>query len=387
MAEPITPANQPTAWLVPDAVFDGTSLRANVALGIAAGRSLSLCELSELPQNAALHRLRGILTPGFLDLQVNGGGDALLNNDPSVATLIRMAEAHRRFGTVGILPTVITDAPEVMARAVDAVIAAGPRPGLLGLHIEGPHISLARRGTHAARWVRPFAAQTLAHIHRLREHGIFVKVTLAPEAASPNDVRAIVATGAVVSIGHSDATAEEVQALLSAGASCFTHLYNAMSQMQGRAPGVVGACINSTAFAGIICDGIHVADEMVALAIRARPVPGRSFVVSDAMSTVGGSDRFTLYGQEVRLRDGRLVNAEGALAGAHVTMAESFARLILRVGISPESALCMAISVPARVLGRPDLTSPERRGLEELLILGDDWRVTGTVAERILSMT
>jgi N-acetylglucosamine-6-phosphate deacetylase len=374
---------QPDLWLLPDALYDGTQLRCGAALGIARGRSRQVAEAASLTPDAPRRRIAGTLTPGFLDLQVNGGGDALLNNDPSPAALHTMAAAHRRFGTVGMLPTVITDAPEVLARAVEAVLAAKGGRGLLGLHIEGPHLSLPRRGTHAAQWIRPFEQATLDHIRRLRAAGIFVKITVAPEAVTPAQVAEIFATGTVVSIGHSDATANDVRALLAAGASSFTHLFNAMSPMQSRAPGVTGACINSTAYAGIICDGIHVADEMVGLAIRARPQPGRMFLVSDAMSTVGGSDRLTLYGQEVRLKNGRLMNAEGALAGAHVTMAEGLHRLIAVVGTTPDTALDMAVAAPARLIGRPELASPEDRDLADILCLDADWSLTGTLAARL----
>lgn len=372
---------KPDLWLVPDALFDGQSLRTDVALGIAGSRSVTVTVTASLPTEAPARRLSGTLTPGFLDLQVNGGGDALLNNDQTRAALRTMALAHRRFGTVGILPTVITDAPPVLSRAVDAVIAARGEPGLLGLHIEGPHLSIARRGTHAAEHIRPFDATTLAHIRRLRSEGIFVKITVAPESVTPAQVRQITATGAVVSIGHSDATAAETRALLDAGATCFTHLFNAMSPMLHRAPGVTGACINSTAYAGIICDGIHVADEMIGLASRARPVAGRMFLVSDAMSTVGGSDHFRLYGQDVWLRNGRLVNAEGSLAGAHVTMAEGLRRLITQVGISPQTALDMAVAAPARLIDCPELATPEHRDLADLLCLDADWHVSGTLAD------
>lgn len=372
---------KPDLWLVPDALFDGQSLRTDVALGIAGSRSVTVTVTASLPTEAPARRLSGTLTPGFLDLQVNGGGDALLNNDQTRTALRTMALAHRRFGTVGILPTIITDAPPVLSRAVDAVIAARGEPGLLGLHIEGPHLSIARRGTHAAEHIRPFDATTLAHIRRLRSEEIFVKITVAPESVTPAQVRQITATGAVVSIGHSDATAAETRALLDAGATCFTHLFNAMSPMLHRAPGVTGACINSTAYAGIICDGIHVADEMIGLASRARPVAGRMFLVSDAMSTVGGSDHFRLYGQDVWLRNGRLVNAEGSLAGAHVTMAEGLRRLITQVGISPQTALDMAVAAPARLIDCPELATPEHRDLADILCLDADWHVSGTLAD------
>lgn len=375
------PSDPAQIWLCPDQIFDGTSLRGGMALSVGKGQTGALVSMTNLPKTAPRLPLSGTLCPGFLDLQVNGGGDALLNATPSAAAMATMAAAHRRFGTVAILPTVITDAPEVLAAAVTAAIAAKGQPGILGLHIEGPHLSLIRRGAHSAQWVRPFETSTLAHVRRLREAGVFVTITLAPEAMQKGQVAALVATGAVVSIGHSDATAEAVKAALDEGASCFTHLFNAMSPMQNRAAGVTGACINSTAYAGIICDGQHVADEMIGLAIRARPRPDRMFLVSDSMSTIGGSDRFTLYGQEVRLIGGRLVNAEGSLAGAHVTMAEGLARLINVVGVAPQTALGMAISTPAELARRPDLSRPENRSVADLLLLNDHWAVASLGAD------
>lgn len=360
-------------WLCPDQVFDGRSLRAGLALRVEGGRVAALAPLAEVPAGAERRVLRGVLTPGYLDLQVNGGGDAQLNNAPTVEAMQTIAAAHRRFGTVGVMPTVITDAPEVLAFAVEAALEAQGAPGVLGLHIEGPHISLPRRGTHAAEWVRPMEAATLAHVARLRAAGVTVMITVAPEAVQKGQIAELAAMGAIVSLGHSDATAEAAEAALAEGARCFTHLYNAMSPMLNRAPGVTGAAINSSAWCGFICDGHHVADAMLGLAIRARPVAGRMFLVSDAMCTVGGSDRYQLYGQEIRLVGGRLVNAEGSLAGAHVTMAESVARLITVLGIAPEEALRMAVTVPAEVIARPDLAMVEGRGVDDLLALGADW--------------
>lgn len=370
-------------WLCPDLVFDGETLRPGLAIGVSDGRIQSLLPLKDLPATAPRRALAGIVTPGYLDLQVNGGGDVFLNTNPTVAGMQAIAAAHRRFGTVGLLPTLITDAPEVLEAAADAAIAARGLPGILGLHIEGPHISLPRRGTHAAHFVRPFDDRTLAVVRRLRASGVAVLITLAPEAVAPGQIAALAALGAVVSLGHTDTTAEATRAALAEGANCFTHLYNAMSPMLNRAAGVTGACINSTAYAGIICDGIHVADEMVGLAIRARPRPDTTFLVSDAMSTVGGSDHFTLYGDVIRLVDGRLVNKEGSLAGAHVTMAESVARLISHVGLAPDAALRMAVTVPARVIGAPQLASPVGRAAQDLLILGPDYMPRGDLSAEI----
>lgn len=363
-------------WIIPDQVFDGQALRRGVALLIENELVVAIRSQTDLPPGAKLQHTHGTITPGFVDLQVNGGGDVLLNHVPTPAGMATMAAAHRRYGTVAILPTLITDAPGVLARAAQAALAARGQSGIIGLHIEGPHISVARRGTHAEQFVRPLDETTITIVRTLRAAGIAVMITLAPEAVSPGQIAALVASGAVVSIGHSDATADVTRMALAEGASCFTHLFNAMSPMLNRSAGVVGAAINSTAFAGIICDGIHVADEMVGLAIRARPVPDRMFLVSDAMSTVGGSDHFTLYGQTIWLRDGRLVNDQGSLAGAHITLADSLRRLIAVVGVPAEAALRMAVTVPATVIGRPDLARLEGRALADLLLLDAQYGAT-----------
>jgi N-acetylglucosamine-6-phosphate deacetylase len=294
-----------------------------------------------------------------------------------------IAAAHRRLGTAAILPTLITDAPEVLDRAATAAITGQGLRGIAGLHIEGPHIAPARRGTHAAAHIRPLDDRTLALVRRLRAAGVRVLVTLAPEACPPGAIAALAATGAVVSIGHSDATAEAVRAALAEGASCFTHLFNAMSPLGHRAPGVVGAAINSHVPAGIICDGIHVADEVVALALRARPAPDLMFLVSDAMPTVGGPDRFSLYGSEIRVEAGRLVNAEGSLAGAHVNMADSVARLVSTLGLPAETALRMAITIPARVIGAPGLARIAGRPLDEIVLLDPAARFIGLLSDRL----
>lgn len=368
-------------WMCPDLLFDGTGLSANMGVLIEKTRALEIRASADIAVGAPRIDVPGLVCPGFLDLQVNGGGGVLLNTTPTLDGMLAIAAAHRRFGTVGLLPTVITDRPEILAQVAAAAIAAKGQRGILGLHIEGPHIAVARRGTHAENWVRPMDATTIAIVKNLRAAGITVMITLAPEAATSAQIAELAATGAVVSLGHTDTTAEKTHSALSAGASCFTHLFNAMSPMLGRAPGVIGAAINSDAYSSVICDGIHVADEMVGLAIRARPLADKVFLVSDAMPTVGGSDRFNLYGKEIRLEDGRLVNVEGSLAGAHITMAQSVARLVNVVGVDLTVALRMAVTVPAQVIGRPDLAQIIGRDTADLLVLDESLALVGTCAD------
>ena len=337
---------QDITWVRAGQVFDGVTLYDGAVVGIAGGAVRKLATAADV---AGTHvtPIQGLITPGFVDLQVNGGGGVLFNTTPTAAGIADIAAAHRKLGTTQILPTVITDSPEVLERAADAVLQA---PGCLGLHIEGPHISVPRRGTHAVEHIRPLDERTFQVVERLRARDIPVMLTLAPEAATGAQIARLANTGAVVSIGHSDATAQDARAALSDGATCFTHLFNAMSPMLNRAPGVVGAAINSNAYAGIICDGIHVADEMVALAIRARPVADKMFIVSDAMPTVGGPDHFDLYGKRIHLENGALVNDQGGLAGAHVTMLQSYVRLVSTLGIAQETALRMCHTVPLDVM-------------------------------------
>lgn len=367
-----------TVWIAPERLFDGERLVAGMAFPVEDGR-VGVA----VPAMAGAVPVAGIVAPGFVDLQVNGGGGVLLNQTPTVEGMEAIAAAHRKLGTAAILPTLITDAPEVLDRVAEAALAARGRKGIAGVHIEGPHLSVARRGTHAERFIRPLDARTIDVVRRLRAGGVRVLITVAPEACAPGTIAELAATGAVVSIGHSDTDADHVRAAIAEGAGCFTHLFNAMSPLLHRSPGVVGAALNSRIPAGIICDGIHVADELVGLAIRARPAADLMFLVSDAMPTVGGPDRFRLYDMDLHLENGRLVNTEGSLAGAHVTMAESVARLVTVVGVPVEVALRMGITIPARVIGAPELTRVAGRAVDEIVLLDRDGRFGGLLADRL----
>lgn len=359
-------------WIIPAQLFDGENIVLGRALWISDGVVRKVIAASAVPDTARAIHMDGIVSPGFVDLQVNGGGGVLLNQTPTVAGMTAIANAHRTAGTVAILPTVITDSAEVLDKVADAAIAAKGTQGIAGLHIEGPHISETRRGTHAACHVRPMDEVTLIMVRRIREAGVPLMLTLAPEAATPLQIGELAAMGVVVSIGHSDATAEVTRTALAAGVNCFTHLFNAMPPMLNREPGVVGAAINSSAYAGFICDGHHVADEMLQMALRARPVADRMFLVSDAMPTVAGPSSFDLYGMTVELRDGKLMNKEGSLAGAHITQLEGVARLTNTLGIAAQDALRMAITIPAQVMGLPQMAQIENRQIEDIVALSPD---------------
>lgn len=376
----MTEAADITQWIRPSRLFNKGRLHIGAVLGVLNGRIQIFTEDIQIKEAHQVFNFEGIISPGLVDLQVNGGGGVLLNETPTKEAIWDIAKAHRKYGTTGILPTVITDSVSVLSRAVDAVMEAVGQNGILGMHIEGPHISVERRGTHKAEFVRPLDEDTIRLVERLRSAHVPTMLTLAPDVVSPEDISRLVDLGTVVSIGHSKASADVVRRALEAGASCFTHLFNAMPPMAGREPGVVGAAINSHAFAGIICDGIHVADEMVAMAIRARPISDRMYLVSDAMPTVGGPTEFNLYGSKVALINNRLVNSEGGLAGAHTTQNEGVKRLVDRIGISAEDALKMAITVPGNAMGL-ELDQLQGRSIKDIICLTDGLEYQGSLAD------
>ncbi len=300
-----------------------------------------------------VHDLDGhFLLPGFIDVQVNGGGDVLFNDAPTVDTIRRIGAAHRRYGTTGFLPTLISDDVAVMQaaiEAVDAAIEAGV-PGVLGIHLEGPYIAPDRRGAHdAAKFRVPDARET--ELISRRRRGVTV-LTLAPDVVSPERIRSFVSRGVIVSIGHSAATCEQARAALDAGARGFTHLYNAMSPLQGRAPGVVGAALDDRAsWCGIIADGHHVHPAALRVALAAKP-RGKLMLVTDAMPPVGGREtRYRLAGTEITCSDGRCITPDGVLAGSALDMATAVRNGMTLLGLDLAESARMASTYPADFLG------------------------------------
>ncbi|EAB6718346.1 N-acetylglucosamine-6-phosphate deacetylase, partial [Salmonella enterica subsp. enterica] len=260
-------------WLIPDRFFDGEEIREGLALRIADGRVERIAPASDAGKDAApVWHAGGLLSPGYFDLQVNGGGGVLYNATPTPEGLYAIAAAHRATGTTAILPTFITDTADALDRAVDAMLVAHGRNGVAGMHIEGPHISVERKGTHNRDYIRPIDARTFASVERLRAAKVPVLLTLAPEVNPAGSVAKLVAMGVVVSIGHSNGDAKSTRQAIAEGARSATHLYNAMTPMQSREPGVVGAALDSDLYCGFIADGHHVDDAVLRLAFRSRPV-------------------------------------------------------------------------------------------------------------------
>jgi N-acetylglucosamine-6-phosphate deacetylase len=292
-----------------------------------------------------------VLAPGFIDLQVNGGGGILLNDDPTPEAMRAIARAHRRTGTTSCLPTLISDTRAKATAAMAAAKSVNGANGILGLHLEGPFISRARPGIHRRDRIRSATNDDLDWLGELSAVGSSM-VTLAPECVPAGFVKILAASGIRVSVGHSEAAADTLTRAIDEGLSGVTHLFNAMPAMSAREPGIVGVALTDERLtAGIILDGIHV-DPLVARAAFSAKNRSTIALVSDAMPTVGtGQDHFDLMGRPIRLRDGRLTSEDGTLAGAHLDLASAVKYAVTLVGISLDDALRAASFVPARFLG------------------------------------
>jgi N-acetylglucosamine-6-phosphate deacetylase len=349
-----------------------SGLREDVCVVIGGDEIAALA--SAPPADAEIVDLHGgLLLPGFVDTQVNGGGGVLFNDDPSVTGIRTIAETHARFGTTGLLPTLISDDLSVVEagiRAVDEAIEMGV-PGVLGIHIEGPFLANKRRGIHDETKLRPMRDEHLTLLTSAK-HGRTL-VTLAPECVTPDQIAYLVEHGVIVSAGHSDAPYEVVRAAIDRGLSGFTHLFNAMSQLANRAPGMVGAALeDDSTYAGIIADGHHLHPATLRVAVRAKGAK-RLMLVTDAMPTVGVDDtRFTLQGREI-WRDGETLHgADGVLAGSTLTMAGALKGMIQQGRVPLADAARMASATPAAFLGLGDRLGAIAPGMRADLVLIDD---------------
>jgi N-acetylglucosamine-6-phosphate deacetylase len=361
-------------------LLTGAGIEAERTLLVRNGRIEALVGAREVLGADRVIDLGGqLLAPGFVDCQVNGGGGALFNDHPTAETIATIARAHRRFGTTGFLPTLISDDLDVVTRGFDAVRVAIARgvPGVLGIHIEGPFLNEAKRGVHDARKLRELDAGAVELLSQ--PHGGVTMVTLAPECTTPAHIAALQEAGVIVSAGHTNATFAELQPALRAGLRGFTHLFNAMSPLGSREPGAVGAALaDDASWCGLIVDGHHVHPETMKLALRAKR-HDRFMLVSDAMPSVGASVKnFVLNGRPVSVVDGRCVDEEGRLAGADLDMASAVRNAKNMLGLPLAAALRMASVNPAEFLALRDVgrIAPGQRA--NLVLLDDALQVRET---------
>jgi N-acetylglucosamine-6-phosphate deacetylase len=320
------------------------------------------------------HDLRGqLLLPGFIDSQVNGGGGVLFNDAPSVETIRAIGRAHRKFGTTGFLPTLISADLDVVARAISAVqgaLQAGV-PGVLGIHIEGPFLNVARKGVHDSAKLRELDTSAVGLLTSLRDGKTLV--TLAPEMTTPDIIQKLVKAGVVVSAGHTNATYAEIATALSHGLTGFTHLFNAMSQLTGREPGVVGAALDDRdSWCGIIADGEHTDPVVLRIALRCKP-HNRFMLVTDAMPSVGtNSSSFNLQGRTITVSGTVCVDEDGRLAGSNIDMASCVRNAMKLLHLPLPEAVRMASRYPAEFLGIAHDTGRIRAGYRGNLVLADE---------------
>ncbi len=332
-------------------VFDGTTVHRDAAVVIEGSRIMGLRPRADLPRTLAVETLPdGLwLAPGFIDLQVNGGGDVLFNDAPTPDAIAAIAAAHRKSGTTGLLPTLISDTAEKMQAALAAVEAVrGRHPGVLGIHLEGPFLSPDRPGAHAVHYIRSPAPADIAMLTRARAGAMLV--TLAPERVPAGFIGQLVAGGIRVSLGHSAATYPQTRAAIADGLTGFTHLFNAMPPLLSRDPGPIAAALESPdVWYGLIVDGVHVDPAMLRLALRGA---GRPVLVTDAMPPVGGQRaRFALYGEEICAADGRCLRKDGTLAGSVLDMASAVRNCVRMLDVPLERALTFASVHPADFIG------------------------------------
>lgn len=339
-----------THAIVADHVFDGCDMHKDASVVIEGSQIAAVRPQSELPADLPIHRLaRGAwLAPGFIDLQVNGGGDVLFNNSPTPETVIAIAAAHRRFGTTAILPTFITDTRPKTKAALSAAEEARKRdPSVLGIHLEGPYLSREKAGVHDPDLMRSPDDSDLEMLCADREGKLLV--TLAPECVPHGFISKLVAAGRVVSLGHSASTYQQTCSAMDEGLSGFTHLFNAMRPLGSREPGPIAAALESVdAWYGLIADGWHVSPAMLRLALRGL---GRPMLVTDAMPPVGGRlSSFQLYGKEIKVAGGRCLRPDGTLAGAALDMATAIRNCLKFLHVPLQDALRFASRNPAEFI-------------------------------------
>ncbi|WP_068086075.1 N-acetylglucosamine-6-phosphate deacetylase [Polycladidibacter stylochi] len=355
-------------------IFTGSQTLKDHALLVQDDKIIATVPAGEVPEDYEKVQLDGdLLAPGFIDLQVNGGGGVQLNDQPTLEGLQTICKSLIPFGTTAILPTLITDNKQVNAQLRDAARAAiaAKTPGFLGLHLEGPHLSVEKRGCHSADLVRPMDTEDLEALVALKKDLPVLLVTLAPENEPDANITALRDAGVFVCLGHTNAKFERAQAALAAGATGFTHLFNAMSPMSHREPGVVGAALSSKeAWAGLICDGYHAHPEMMKIALRAKQGPGKIFLVTDAMAPMGTElQSFVLNGETITRSGGRLTTPDGTLAGADLDFISAVRNAITMLGVDKEEALRMAALYPAQAAGVADKMGQFTPGTQANMVL------------------
>jgi N-acetylglucosamine-6-phosphate deacetylase len=339
---------------------------------------IAICESNNLPTSVTnIIDLQGQrLIPGLIDTQVNGGGGVLFNDAPTVETLRVMGKAHRQLGTTGFYPTLISDDLSVVAKAIEAVKQAIEEkvPGLLGIHLEGPFLNPERKGVHDASKFKIIDEAAFELLTSLNVGKTLI--TIAPELTTPEMISRLAAADIVVAAGHSAANYDQTKTALAAGLSSFTHLFNAMTPLTSREPGMVGAALeDKNSWCGIIVDGYHVHPTTLKIALQAKAV-GKMILVTDAMPSVGTLDKkFMLNGELIQCRNGKLTTATGTLAGSDLDMLRAVKNTVEMVGIELAEAIRMASTYPAAMMGEKTLGAIKTGYHASMILIDDDFNL------------
>ncbi len=341
----------------------------------------AVCPIADLPQDITTQDLSGAnLSPGFIDLQLNGCGGVMLNDEVTATTMQIMHKANLKSGCTSFLPTLITSSDEDMRKAISAAreYHSQYKNQSLGLHLEGPYLNVMKKGIHSVDFIRPSDDNMIATM--CENSDVIAKVTLAPEHNNPEHIERLVKAGIVVSIGHTNATYTEARKSFESGITFATHLFNAMTPMVGREPGVVGAIYDTLeVYAGIIADGFHVDYANIRIAHK---IKGEKLVlVTDATAPAGANmDYFIFVGKKVYYRDGKCVDENGTLGGSALTMIEAVQNTVEHVGIALDEALRMATLYPAKAIGVDHKLGRVKKGMVANLTAFDrDFNVQATV--------
>ena len=360
-------------------VFDGTDFHNGKAVIVRNGKVDAIVESCDITENInVIDAKNQTLAPGLIDVQVNGGGGVLLNDEPNIDGIRAIMAGHRKYGTTAMLPTLITDHRDKMEAAITAVTDAISQdvPGIVGIHLEGPYLNAERKGVHDANIIRPMEDDAIDLLTRLPNGRILV--TMAPEKAAKGTIKKLADRGVLVCAGHTAGTYNHVQAAIAEGMRGFTHLFNAMRPMTHREPGVAGAAMaDDSTWCGLIADGYHVHPAVLKVAIHAK-AKGKIMLVTDAMPTVGADEkRFVLGGEEIMATDGRCALADGTLAGSDLDMIAAVKNCVEMVGIDLGEALRMASLYPAAFLKLDDVMGHIAPGYQaDMILFDDDYNVT-----------
>lgn len=341
----------------------------------------SVCPVADLPQGLEIIDLNGAnVSPGFIDLQLNGCGGVMFNDEITAETMQVMHKANLQSGCTSYLPTLITSSDEDMRQAIAAArdYHAQYQNQSLGLHLEGPYLNVMKKGIHSVDYIRPSDDSMINFI--CENADVITKVTLAPEHNAPEHIQQLKDAGIIVAIGHTNATYAEARKGFESGITFATHLFNAMTPMVGREPGVVGAIYDTPdVYAGVIADGFHVDYANIRIAHK---IKGEKLVlVTDATAPAGADmDYFIFVGKKVYYRDGKCVDENGTLGGSALTMIEAVQNTVEHVGIALDEALRMATLYPAKAIGVEEQLGRVKQGMvANLAIFDRDFKVQATV--------